>query len=1009
MTNKSELDKSRKRIFELEKKIENLDEKRIEELKLSEEKFRLLFEKSHDPILIIDGYNFVECNKATADILGLSSPEDITNIHPSKLSPEYQPDGKNSFSKAQEMMDLTYSNGYNRFEWIHLNKAGKEICTDVALTRIPYKGKDMLFTVWRDISKRKEYERDLIDSEKRFSSLFEQAADGILVGVKTGEIVEANESMVKLSGYSLKELLGKNISILFGNDELDSKPLRYDLISKGDTVIRERNIVRKDSTLLQIEMNTKILDDGRMQALFRDISKRKEAEIALKTSEEKYKSIFFSSPLGILHYDTKGVITDCNSQFVKIIGSTREQIIGLNMFLDINNQKMVRTLKKSLQKGESYFEDWYSSATAIKSTYVRSLFKAIYDTNKNVISGIGLVEDITEKKISQEKIKENQHFIEQITEQTPDIIYIYDVAKENNIYINKNFYKILGYSEQEDPEASMKLLEEIIHPDDQDLFSDYENKIHDWHKEYIKEFEYRLKDVHGNWRWFYGREKEFQRAKNKIVSIIGVVSDITERKKAEEELKERTNFLDSIIESSALSMWISDENGTALRANSACLKFFGATNDEVIGKYNLFNDVVIEKAGFMPEVKKVFEKAEIVSFMLDYDFGSVDHVVVKDATHKIINTTLTPVLDSSGKVSNVIVQSVDLTDIKKAEIELRKSEEKFRLLFENSQDAIFITNQDGFIDCNIQSVKMFGAKNKSEILTKTSAYFSPEYQSDGSKSNEKSQELINQVANGEKKIFEWLHCRMDRTPFFAEVSLIPFLIDGTKYMQSIVRDITERKQIEQRIYDAIVETEEKERQRLASDIHDEIGPLLSSLKMYIESLNNSSDFVKQDFLKTKLQSLIVESINNVREVSNALSPYLLNKYGLNTAIKSFINNTQELIAINFETNMGNDRFGIKYEIAYYRIVKELINNSIKHAKATNIDLKLNFINKELVLVYEDNGMGLDNEIINNSKVKGMGLYNIINRIKSINGRYKFYENIVNGFGFELFSEINIRK
>jgi PAS domain S-box-containing protein len=154
-----------------------------------------------------------------------------------------------------------------------------------------------------------------------------------------------------------------------------------------------------------------------------------------------------------------------------------------------------------------------------------------------------------------------------------------------------------------------------------------------------------------------------------VVFLIPSAIVITERKQAEKALKEKTKFLDQIIETSALSLWISDEKGTAVRANSACLKFFGATEEEVIGKYNLFQDSVLEKKGLIPVVKDVFKKGTPASFVVDYDFGAVDHVYVRNATRKILKSVLTPVLDSNKMVSNVIVQTIDLTEIKQSEKE----------------------------------------------------------------------------------------------------------------------------------------------------------------------------------------------------------------------------------------------------------------------------------------------------------------------------------------------------
>jgi PAS domain S-box-containing protein len=858
----------KKRIIELETELENLVEKGAGELKVSEEKFRVLFEKSYDPFLIIDEYEFIECNQATANILGYKSASEILTTHPSKLSPEYQPDGKPSFLKAQEMMDIAYENGYHRFEWVHLNNVGKELWMDVALTRIPYKGKEMLFTIWRDISKRKEFEKELIESEKRYSTLFEQAADGILVGINDGEIINANESILHLTKYKKHEIIGSNIKNLFEKEQLIIKPLRYDLIEKGATLIRERNIITKDGKLVPIEMSTKLLEDGRMQALIRDISIRKQAELDLRASEEKYKSIFHNSPLGIIHYDNHGVITDCNEYFVKIVGSSKDILIGLNMLKDLKNRKLENVVKNSLTQSESYYEDWYTSVTGNRKTFVRAFFKAIIAGNGNAISGIGLIEDISERKKAENDLVLSEEKFKSLATLLPEVVYEVDVSG-NILFVNFKAYEIFGYT-QEDMKNGVSIFQMLA-------------------------------------------PEEVERVKENMSNIVRGHMARGERYTAITKQGKRFPIL-------------------------------------------IYSDIIKDN-------KKIVGLRGII---------------------------------------------VNIEELTKAEENVRKSEEKFRLLFENSQDAIFITDNKGYVDCNSQAVHMFGCKNKAELLSKTSADFSPEYQPNGVKSAETSLEHLEQAKNGETKSFEWLHKRLDGSRFYAEVSLIPFNIDEKRYLQSIVRDITERKEIEQRIYDAVVQTEESERQRLASDIHDEIGPLLSSLKVYIESLNNTNDKQKQAFLKSKLKSLVVESINNVREVSNALSPYLLNKYGLNIAISAFMKNTEEIIDIEFETNLEKERFVIKHETAYYRVVKELINNTIKHAKANKIRINLNFINDELVLAYEDNGIGFNINKYVKDDYEGMGLRNITNRIKSINGRYKFYKPKSKGFGFEVISEVILK-
>jgi PAS domain S-box-containing protein len=169
--------------------------------------------------------------------------------------------------------------------------------------------------------------------------------------------------------------------------------------------------------------------------------------------------------------------------------------------------------------------------------------------------------------------------------------------------------------------------------------------------------------------------------------------DDLKRKQAVEELKEKTSFIDSIIDSSALSMWISDEKGTLIRANPACLEFFGATGEEVIGKYNLFKDSVIEERGFMPDIRKVFEKGEVVSIVIDYNVSDVEYLDVKKGSHKILKSIFTPIFDSKKKVSNVIVQTIDLTEIKKAEMELKKHRDNLEELVKDRTKELEVKNE----------------------------------------------------------------------------------------------------------------------------------------------------------------------------------------------------------------------------------------------------------------------------------------------------------------------------
>lgn len=136
-------------------------------LKESEEKYRLLFERSEDPMWMIIDNHFVLANQAAANILHYSSIEELINTHPSDISPEYQPNGKLSYDAANEMIAIAFRDNYHRFDWIHKKKTGEELSVEITLTHVPFEGKSALFCVGRDITERKIAVSALIKARKK--------------------------------------------------------------------------------------------------------------------------------------------------------------------------------------------------------------------------------------------------------------------------------------------------------------------------------------------------------------------------------------------------------------------------------------------------------------------------------------------------------------------------------------------------------------------------------------------------------------------------------------------------------------------------------------------------------------------------------------------------------------------------------------------------------------------------------------------------------------------------
>ncbi len=148
----------------VENNINNLDkiiQEKTQEVQEQKDIYENVYQKSTDGILLIEDGKFINCNESIVKMLQYSSKNELLNIHPSKLSPQYQPDGRKSFEKANEMMQIALNAGSHAFEWMHTRATGENFWAEIVLTKITQNNKDILHVVWRDIDARKEAERQL--------------------------------------------------------------------------------------------------------------------------------------------------------------------------------------------------------------------------------------------------------------------------------------------------------------------------------------------------------------------------------------------------------------------------------------------------------------------------------------------------------------------------------------------------------------------------------------------------------------------------------------------------------------------------------------------------------------------------------------------------------------------------------------------------------------------------------------------------------------------------------
>lgn len=292
-----------------------------------------------------------------------------------------------------------------------------------------------------------------------------------------------------------------------------------------------------------------------------------------------------------------------------------------------------------------------------------------------------------------ENLRDNPHFIESLVETAPNVLYIFNLESNSNIFLSAQAERILGYSSGEFHESQNDFLDRFMHPEDLIEIKKYFGKIKRANNGEGFEFEYRLRHKSGEWRWFRSRDKIYRRnANGQATEILGTAFNITELKKTEEKLRENENQLRRVLDNLFAFVGILLPDGTLVEANRAPLAVAGLSASDVIGKkfwdcywWN-FSSATQEK------LRDSVERAA-GGETLRYDA----EVRVANDARIWIDFQLAPMFDGEGRITHLIPSGLDISERKQTEEKLRDSEEKFRALADNISQLAWMADKSGSI------------------------------------------------------------------------------------------------------------------------------------------------------------------------------------------------------------------------------------------------------------------------------------------------------------------------
>ncbi|MDL1966202.1 MAG: PAS domain-containing sensor histidine kinase [Candidatus Desulfofervidus auxilii] len=353
-----------------------------------------------------------------------------------------------------------------------------------------------------------------------------------------------------------------------------------------------------------------------------------------------------------------------------------------------------------------------------------------------------------------------------------------------------------------------------------------------------------------------------------------------------------------------------------------------------------------------------------------------------------------------SKVEKIVKELKQLkANLEKFETFLRKSEEKYKNLLERSSDIIFVHQDGKIVLASNACAFLLGARKPEELIGRDllEEIVHPDYKEIVRKRVKKIIEKGEEVGFLEEKII-----KLNGEIIDIDVCAVPFSYKGRPAVKVYARDITKRKRAEEELRRShqnlhnlstyLQRVLEEERARISREIHDELGQLLTVLKIEIRKLKERILKDKGEFsdeLET-IKNLIDIIINRTRTISYQLRPPLLDHVGLYAAIEWQIEEFQRTTGIKckLKMNPGNITLDKEFSIALFRVLQEALTNVARHSGASNVNVVINKIGCKLVMRITDNGIGISQEKISDSK--SLGIISIKERISYLGGSVKIY-------------------
>jgi PAS domain S-box-containing protein len=937
--------------------------------------------------------------------------------------------------------------------------------------------------ITRDITERKKTEQGIRESEEKYRDLVEKEKDIIYTLDDKGNITSSNPAVKTILGYEPKELIGKNFRVLIPKDWQKKTEADFNNILKKGEITAEAVLLDKKGQPHFVEYSSTAIREGDKivgtRGIVRDLTERKKAERALRVAEERFSKAFRASPDAMtISRMADGTLFEVNDMWEKTLGYSRAESLGtssvaLGIWSDpAIRQKAVQQLQEtgSLRNFET---DLRRKTGEVRQVSLSS--ERLEIGSEQCL--LTIIHDITEHKKAEEALRETRDYLENLINYANAPIIVWD-PESKIVQFNHAFERLTSYQADEVIGQELSALFPVASRDKSlgkiagTLGGEY------WE---VVEIPILCKD--GEVRIaLWNSANIYAKDGRTLLATIAQGTDITERKRAEQALRQSENKYRTLLENLPQKIFLKDRNSVYISCNENYARDLKITPEQIIGKtdYDFHPKELAEK--YRADDKRIISSGQSTEIEEEY---------IQDGRELTVHTVKTPLRDGQGNITGVLGIFWDITESKKMEDALRDSEQKYRDLFENARDTIITTDVEARITGVNKLVEEYGFKKEQlvgksifdfiveehkerglkdfkaaisgnpvrgemDVITRrgifTAEYIDNPIKRAGEiigiqailrdvterrraeqllrKERDRSQKyldvagvmlvaidseqrvgLINKkgceilgykeeeilgknwfnnflperVQREVQAIFQRLMCQQERTvPERHENPILTKSGDERlmAWHNSVLRDdagkviaalgsgedITEQRKAEQKslqyqsqlrsVASRLTVAEERERQRIATELHDQIGQSLAISKIKLDALRHSmrrGDPVK---VLEDVCNALGQAIAQTRSLTFDLSSPILHQLGFEAAVAAWLTEQIEAkhhISTIFEDDEQAKPLDDDVRTILFRNVRELLINVVKHANAHKVKVSVRKIGSQIQVDVQDDG------------------------------------------------------